>query len=109
MPLVEEALQKTKLPPRDFYAALMDYGAYLKGKGVRLNSQSKHYTKQSKFKGSKRELRGAILRELLQGPKTKILIAKNLSRKVGEVVVELERLEKEGLLTQARGRYSLAE
>lgn len=65
LPLVEEALKKSKMEPRDFYAALMDYGSYLKKKGVRLNAKSKHYKKQSKFEGSARQKRAAKLRELL--------------------------------------------
>ncbi len=63
--LVEEALKKSKMEPRDFYAALMDYGSYLKSTGVRTNKQSKHYTKQSKFEGSSRQKRAAKLRKLL--------------------------------------------
>lgn len=50
--------------PREFYWALMDYGAWLKSQGVRINAQSKHYKKQSQFKGSVREVRGIIVREL---------------------------------------------
>jgi len=65
LPLVAEALKKSKMQPRDFYAALMDYGAYLKGQGVKLNSRSKHYVKQSKFEGSRRQKRAALLRKLL--------------------------------------------
>jgi A/G-specific adenine glycosylase len=49
---------------REWYSALMDYGAFLKRSGVQLNAKSKHYTKQSKFAGSAREARGAILRAL---------------------------------------------
>lgn len=65
LPLVKEALKKSKMEPRDFYAALMDYGSYLKRQGVRLNAKSKHYSKQSKFEGSTRQKRAAKLRELL--------------------------------------------
>lgn len=60
-------LARVLTPKRDARTwgwALMDYGAYLKGQGVRTNVQSKHYTKQSKFVGSNRQIRGAILREL---------------------------------------------
>ncbi len=103
LPLVEEALKKSKMEPRDFYAALMDYGSSLKRQGVRLNQKSKHYAKQSKFEGSTRQLRGAILRELLQGPRTLSQLTKNLSRKSEEVKRELERLRTEGLLI-VRGR-----
>ena len=54
------------MQPRDFYAALMDYGSYLKKSGIKLNAQSKHYTKQSKFKGSARQL---ARRNLARTPK----------------------------------------
>lgn len=69
LPLIEKALKsamKQGMEPRDFYAALMDYGSYLKARGVRINSRSKHYTKQSKFEGSVRQKRAAKLRALLQ-------------------------------------------
>lgn len=49
---------------REYYWALMDYGAYLKKSGVRMNSRSSHYKKQSRFAGSLREMRGVIIREL---------------------------------------------
>src|SRR3989344_235376 len=52
---------------RAWYSALMDYGAYLKRSGISHNARSKTYTKQSKFTGSLREARGAILRELAKG------------------------------------------
>jgi A/G-specific adenine glycosylase len=53
---------------REWYAALMDYGAHLKRSGVRVNARSATYTKQKAFKGSVREARGAILRALMHGP-----------------------------------------
>jgi A/G-specific adenine glycosylase len=49
---------------REWYSALMDYGAYLKQSGIKLNAKSKNYSKQSKFAGSLREARGTILRVL---------------------------------------------
>ncbi len=54
--------------PRTWHWALMDYGAHLKQSGVRLNAKSTHYTKQSRFEGSLRQVRGVILRELHNGP-----------------------------------------
>lgn len=50
--------------PREFYWALMDYGTWLKASGIKNNSQSKHYTKQSPLEGSVRQVRGQILRVL---------------------------------------------
>ena len=55
--------------PRKWHWALMDYGAYLKRSGVRNNHRSAHYTKQSKFEGSLRQMRGQILRDLMNGRK----------------------------------------
>ena len=64
-PLVERALKKSGMQPREFYARLMDLGTELKKRGIKLNNRSKHYTKQSKFEGSRRQKRAARLRALL--------------------------------------------
>lgn len=66
LPLIERDLKKSKMEPREFYAALMDYGSHLKANGVRINNKSKHYTKQSKFEGSNRQRRGIALRAALK-------------------------------------------
>ncbi len=65
LPLVRELFVRSRMQPRDFYAAFMDYGSHLKVQGTRLNSKSAHYTKQSKFEGSRRQKRGALIRKLL--------------------------------------------
>ena len=52
--------------PREWYWALMDYGAWLKSQGVRNNAASKSYKKQSPLKGSVREIRGQIVKVLSQ-------------------------------------------
>jgi A/G-specific adenine glycosylase len=49
---------------RTWYAALMDYGSHLKKVAGNKNTQSQHYKKQPSFKGSNREIRGALLRVL---------------------------------------------
>lgn len=64
-PYIERDLRLSNIEPRYFYAALMDYGSYLKKNGVRINHKSAHYTKQSKFEGSARQARAARLRALL--------------------------------------------
>ena len=51
--------------PREWYWALMDYGAHLKSTVGAAISRSKHYTRQSKFEGSRRQLRGEVVRRLL--------------------------------------------
>lgn len=70
LPLIERDLKKSKMEPRDFYAALMDYGSHLKASGVRINNKSKHYAKQSKFEGSARQKRAALLRDALKAGKS---------------------------------------
>ncbi len=66
--LLEQTIDREQ--PREFYWALMDYGAQLKASGVRNISSSKHYKKQSPLKGSMREARGEIIRQLTNGEKT---------------------------------------
>ncbi len=70
LPLIERDLKKSKMEPREFYAALMDYGSHLKASGVRINNKSKHYSKQSKFEGSTRQKRAAKLRAALKAGAT---------------------------------------
>lgn len=57
--------------PREWYWALMDYGAFLKKQGDGQINRSKHYKKQAPLKGSLREVRGLILKALAQGDLTK--------------------------------------
>jgi A/G-specific adenine glycosylase len=64
-PIIERTLDQDH--PREFYWALMDYGTWLKKSGVGRIAQSKHYKKQSALKGSVRELRGRIIKQLAAG------------------------------------------
>jgi A/G-specific adenine glycosylase len=108
VPLVAEALERSRMEPRDFYAALMDYGSHLKKQGIKLNNRSSHYAKQSKFEGSVRQLRGAILRELLVAPATPAQLQKKIPRSAGEIERELSRLRQEGLVAVRVGRFRIA-
>lgn len=63
IPLIEQTLDHSK--PREWYWALMDYGANLAKLAKNPNTRSAHYTKQSKFEGSVRQLRGRIVRQLI--------------------------------------------
>jgi A/G-specific adenine glycosylase len=62
-PLVHASVDQKR--PRDWYYALMDYGVMLKKTIGNFSKQSKHHTKQSRFIGSDRQLRGVILQMLL--------------------------------------------
>ena len=59
-PLIEQTLYREN--PRIWYYALMDYGAALKKVTVNPGRRSSGYVKQSRFQGSLRQARGAILR-----------------------------------------------
>jgi A/G-specific adenine glycosylase len=104
LPLVERALKESGMEPRDFYAAMMDYGSHLKRQGIRLNKKSAHYVPQSRFEGSARQLRGAILRELLHHTATLSTLVHKIPRNQQEVAHELARLTAEGLVA-LQGRY----
>lgn len=86
--------------PRQWYWALMDYGAWLKTRKLGPITASKHYTKQPKLVGSLREMRGWILKELGQGSRTH----KKLSDKWGTDIrlnQALDSLSAEGLIEHA--------
>ena len=74
---------------RFWYYALMDYGAMLGATEKKNpNRRSAHYAKQSKFAGSDRELRGKILRLLLERKHV-------WKRELGNIIPESEkRLER---------------
>jgi len=57
---------------RKWYSALMDYGTVLKKEVGNLSRKSTAYKKQSAFHGSKRQVRGEVLRLLLEHKKLTI-------------------------------------
>ncbi len=89
--LVKETLDHKN--PREWYYALMDYGAMLK-KTENPSQKSTHYKKQSAFKGSRRQKRGEILRILLDKPDRLV--------KYKEIADELE---KEGFIKKINKVY----
>jgi A/G-specific adenine glycosylase len=95
------------MEPRDFYAALMDYGTHLKQKGIKLNAKSRHYAKQSKFEGSYRQLRGTILRTLLESPKTMDELIDLTDRKHGDVAKVVANLSSEGIIKIKNKKISI--
>lgn len=93
---------------RTWYAALMDYGSQLKRNGLRINTRAKGYTKQSTFKGSLREARGALLRTLIEGPKRRTALLRILgAERVSQTQEALAKLVQEGLVTSEGATVSL--
>ena len=108
LPLIERSLDRRS--PRDWYSALMDYGAYLKQKGVRLNARRRGYRPQSTFTGSRRELRGFVLRELSAAASMRrSSLEKRLGRHDERLSSVIAEMTKEGLVTERRGSLRLAQ
>lgn len=106
LPLIQTTLDTDN--PREWYYALMDYGAQLpKITKTNHNKQSKHYTKQSTFKGSLRELRGKIIRVLGDEPKA-ILSIKKICDGDPRTTEALEALIKDGFIKYEKRKYQLA-
>ena len=92
--------------PREWYWALMDYGTFLKKEVGNIARLSKHHTVQSKFEGSRRQLRGEVLRQLIAGEKS----ASNLqtaTQNNSELADVLVALVAEGLVVHEGTSYRL--
>lgn len=81
--------------PREWYWALMDYGAHLKRMGIRAHRASTHYVRQSAFKGSKRAVRGRIIAILKDAPCTTIRLYKRIEEEKERIDTVLADLQKE--------------
>mgnify|MGYP001612579146 FL=1 len=104
LPLVEQTLDSAN--PRKWYNALMDYGAALKKKHANPNRKSAHYTRQSPFENSNRQVRGRILKILVQeSPLTAARIVTKAGMDPERVKSNLLRLETEGFIRKKGKSY----
>ena len=102
LPIVNDCLYKKN--PRKWYWALMDFGTMLKKNGFDKNANSLNYVKQSRFEGSLRQKRGAILKQLSQGSKATVeSLSVALDYKEDIVNEIVDKLIAEGFLTISRG------
>lgn len=97
LPIIERTLAVDH--PREFYWALMDYGAWLKKNGAGRITQSKHYKKQSPLKGSVRELRGLIVKQLASSDIPMVEL-KNTYLDDERFTIALSGLMADGLVTE---------
>lgn len=103
LPLIEQTLNE--VAPRLWYWALMDYGVFLKTTEGNLAAKSRHYTKQSKFQGSRRQLRGQIQRLLIIKPHTSGQFRRTIADE--RLPGILEDLASEGLIVLIAQHYQL--
>jgi len=107
LPFVERTLDRRN--PREWYHALMDYGAMLKSKIPNPNRRSAHYARQPAFEGSRRQIRGKILDALLGSDSLTIYgLGRAAGRKAGEITGVVKDLMEEGFLTKSGSRFSLS-
>ncbi len=94
--------------PRKWYYALMDYGVMLKKNHPELHKKSKHYKKQSSFKGSNRQLRGLLIKLLLEKKSiTQEELIKELNIPKNKLINIINQLEKEGFLKKEEKEISI--
>lgn len=106
MPLVAQTLDFDN--PRIWYYALMDYGVMLKKNHKNPSRKSAHHARQSKFEGSDRQVRGAIVRMLVKEQAVaKDAFVAQVGREQEKVESILLDLEKEGFIKYVDGCYSL--
>jgi A/G-specific adenine glycosylase len=107
LPLVAETLDRQRV--RDWYYALMDYGAKLKGNFPNPNRRSAHYARQSPFHGSNRKVRGRILKTLLERPVFSVEeLAQAMEMSQARTEAALEQLLAEGFVIRSGERLCLA-
>jgi len=103
MEIVKISVDKNN--PRDWYYALMDFGTMLKKKHPELNKRSAHYRKQSKFDGSTRQVRGKILKLLLEKPLSTKKIVNKINYEEKKVLEILNTLKKEGFIQKEQEKF----
>jgi len=107
MPLVRRALDRQD--PRNWYYALMDYGTMLKKQGEKGHRRSAGYRKQSRFVGSDRQIRGKILRLLVDGvPLSEKVLVESLDEPEDRIRKNLYDLSTEGFLRESGEGYTIA-
>ena len=108
MPLIQATVYHQD--PRRWYYALMDYGARLKKSTANPNRQSRHYSRQSRFEGSLRQARGAIVRSLSRGGNTPLSL-EEMARLEGlpleRIQAAAERLVAEGMVCRRGDLYCI--
>jgi A/G-specific adenine glycosylase len=104
IPILEKTMDDKD--PRQWYYALMDYGVKLKAEVENPNKRSAGYRKQSPFKGSARQVRGAILRALIgSSGMTKNQIKKRACGHACDIEGILACLLREGFLEKKDERF----
>lgn len=104
-PCLEATLAETD--PRQWYWALMDYGAHLKQIRDNPSRRSQHHTQQPPFRTSKRRIRGRVIQNLHESPCSwKFLQSEIQDERLAEVLGDLQT---DGLIVKTGRYYRLQE
>lgn len=107
LPLIAATVDKKR--PRDWYYALMDYGVMLKQKHGNPARRSTHYTRQTPFKGSHRQLRGELIRILLaHSPCSMEELQHHVPVDHERLTVALNQLIVEGFVSLSNNQYTIS-
>ena len=93
---------------REWYYALMDCGVELKKLYKNPSRKSKHHAKQSKFEGSDRQIRGAVVRILTQQQRASLEELQALGYETERLTKILDALCKEGFILRAKQEYKIS-
>ncbi len=111
LPLVEATMPAGGA--REWFWALMDYGTHLKATLPNPSRRSKHHTRQGRFEGSNRQLRGRLLVALAEeagadtGGLTVDALANAVRFEPERVTAALGALQSEGFVVSEDGRWCI--
>jgi len=95
---------------RTWNYALMDYGTWLKKAFPNPSRRSKHHTKQSRFEGSFRQKRAALLREILSSPQQPASkLADSCGFELADTEAALGVLLQEGFIRCDNNKYRITD
>jgi A/G-specific adenine glycosylase len=105
---VEETMYRND--PRAWFYALMDLGVVLKKHTKGIHHRSKHHVKQSRFQGSQRQVRAAVLKLVSHGEEVRVVdVKKKLPFEAERVAKAIEALCAEGFISKGtRGTLRIA-
>lgn len=107
LPLIEQTMNRVQ--PRHWYYALMDYGVWLKKTEGNPNRRSAHYHRQAPFEDSDRQIRGLVIKTLLEGRElNEDALVKALKKSPKRVKRIIRQLIEEGFLVDTAGRLRIA-
>lgn len=103
-------LLKNERSIREWYWAVVDYGAMLGRLKIITNNRSAHYVRQSKFEGSFRQIRAAVLRAVLDNsPITLGRLLQLLPFTENQLSKALSQLIVEGFLSEEAGKFVISD